>query len=255
MFDPAVKAHLRILDNIQAAIHRLITELVQAQSLPPRFPLACRGWLLSQLRTLTLHQQAIVASAGLGRRVGLYDDILLALCQDRDLILHRAQGPDPALLLQALSGRLDEIQAILLDFTPSPGRSTPSAEATGLAHLLQLEAGPLSMPGALAGLVGWWTHLSGGTIALDLDTRRLSLGVPGDAVLVRVLADLAAPLRYLGGDIHVTWGHARGIVPRSGPPAIRLCDSASKACFVGLLGQVPALTVPAARDTAGPRSP
>ncbi|MFT5686170.1 MAG: hypothetical protein ACI8RZ_007126 [Myxococcota bacterium] len=242
MPDPAITAHLRILDNLQAVVHRLIVDLVRQQALPPAFTLACRAWLLSQLRALTLQQQAIVASGGLGRRVAMYDDILYALCQDRDLIAYRSSEPDPAMLLRVMSDRLDVISHILLDFTPPPGKPLPSPAAAGLSHLLQQEAGPLSVPGALAGLIGWWTHLRSGTIELDLRTHSLSLNVEGAPLLVNALIEAGSPLGHLGGDIHVTWGHARGVAPRSGSPEVRLCDSADKARFVRLLQQVHTMT-------------
>lgn len=248
MPDPAINAHLRILDNLQAVSHRLITDLVRQDALPPSFALACRGWLLSQLRTLTLNQQVITASGGLSRRVAMYDDILYALCADHDLIIYRTPQPDPALLLQAMSARIRAIRRILLDFTPPPG-TPPGPVATGLAHLIQLESGPMSVPGALAGLVGWWTHLRCGAVELDLDTQRLTLGVEGAALLVTALAEVCAPLGHLRRDIYVSWGSARGIAPQAGPPTVRLCDAEDKAAFVDILCRVPAMTAQAVQDT------
>ncbi len=249
MPDPAITAHLRILDSLQAVAHQLITDLSRQGVLPPDFPLACRGWLLRQLRILTLNQQVITAHGGLSRRVAMYDDILYVLREDRDLIRYRAPHAVPAPVLQAMSERIDAVRRILLDFTPQPGRPRPDPVATGLAHLTQLSVGPMSVPGALASLIGWWTHLHRSTVALDLDTHRLSLGVEGAAHLVAALAAVRAPLGHLRRDITVSWGSARGVSPRSGPPEVLLCDSARKADFLDILHMVPAMTARPMQDT------
>ena len=250
MPDPAITAHLRILDNLQVVGHRLITDLSNQGALSPGFALACRGWLLQQLRSLILHQQVITASGGLSRRVAMYDDILYTLSEDRDLSIYPLSRSAPPPVLQAMSERIFAVRRVLLDFTPQPGSSQPDPIATGLAHLIELSAGPMSVPGALAGLVGWWTHLCCTTITLDLDTHRLSLGVEGAAQLVTALADVHAPLGHLRRDITVSWGSARGVSPRSGPPIVHLCDPANKAVFYDILHKVPAMTARSAQDTS-----
>jgi hypothetical protein len=249
MPDPAITAHLRILDNLQAVGHHLITDLGHQDALPPDFTLACRGWLLHQLSTLALHQQVITARGGLSRRVAMYDDILYTLSEDRDLIVYHAPQSDHAPMLRAMSERISAVRRILLDFTPQPGSSQPDPIATGLAHLIQLSTGPMSTPGAMAGLVGWWTHLHNSAIALDLDTHRLSLGVEGATQLVAALAEVGAPLGHLRRDITVSWGSARGVSPRSGPPEVWLCAPSNKACFVEILHKVPAMTARSPQNT------
>jgi len=249
MFDPVITAHLRILDNLQTVVQRLITDLAHQQALPTSFTLACRAWLLNHMRTLALHQQTIAAGGGLGRRVAVYDDILYALCRDRDLIIYRAREPDTVRILRSMAERIEEIRQILLGFTPLPGRPYSPAEGACLAHLIQQESGPLSVPGALAGLAGWWTLIRSGSIELDLTTHQLTLNVAGSEILVNALVQANSTLCHLGNDIHVSWGAARGLVPRIGHPEVYLCDTTNKAMFLDILHGVRFLTARPPRDT------
>ena len=246
MLDPILCAHMRILDNLQQATQQALAAMLHPGTVPLSFSLACRSWLLDQLRRLALQQQSIAASRGWSRRVGMYDDMLYALCQDHDLVRYHAPCLESGALRRALVCRVDEMRAIVQGFTPHQER--PPCCGSPRSPLHALEAGPLSAPGALAGLVGWWIQLHGGTIELDAMTHQLHLSVEGSAALVDALIDAQAPLRYLRCDILISWRSARGLMPRSGPPTIILCEATDQEAFRAILDRLPSLTAHPPQD-------
>lgn len=248
MLDPTLCAHMRILDNLQTATQQALMATAGSAQFSLAFSLACRRWLLDQLGQLALQQLSAAASRGQSRRAAMYDDMLYALCRNRRLIWRQGAPPETWNVLQSIRTSLDEMRAILRGFTPcleQPGPWLDDAERSRLQHQ---EAGPLSSPGALAGLVGGWVRWQRGSVELDVMTHRLELSVDGSDALVGVLIDARAPLRYLGCDILIAWGTARGLMPCSGSPAIILCEATDQKIFQAILSQLPTLTAHPPQD-------
>ena len=256
MIDPVNTAHLHILANLLAALQQLLLSVSAHQPLPPSLALTCRSWLLSRMRQLALHLQSTAAAGGLSRRVAMYDDMLYILVRDHDLSLYRSPDQNSAPILAALTQRVDEIRDLLLGF--SPLSNTPlitPGEAACFSQLTAQAAGPMSVSGAVAGLVGWWTMLRGGWVELDLSPqgRHLNLNVACSPALVQTMASAGSDLRHLGLDIHIAWGGARGVITESGVPEVLLCDADCEIQFRGLMNAACFLTNSTVQDTDASR--